>query len=87
LYVGGWSNTLNAITHNHGPSWRMIVHLTETTEAYGIYPGGQSGNPGSRFYDNFVDLWVRGTYYKLWVMKPGEEKDKRVIGTLQFNKS
>ncbi|MBA2746754.1 MAG: penicillin acylase family protein, partial [Flavisolibacter sp.] len=37
LEVGGWSNTINAITTSHGPSWRMIVHLTDTTEAFGIY--------------------------------------------------
>src|SRR5919107_3121531 len=28
LAVGGWNNTINAITKSHGPSWRMIVHLT-----------------------------------------------------------
>ncbi|MBL0334713.1 MAG: penicillin acylase family protein [Chitinophagaceae bacterium] len=27
------------------PSWRMIVQLTGTTEAYGVYPGGQNGKP------------------------------------------
>ncbi|MGZ8544695.1 MAG: penicillin acylase family protein, partial [Flavisolibacter sp.] len=55
--VGGWSNVINATTKTHGPSWRMIVHLTGETEAYGVYPGGQSGNPGSPFYDNMVDTW------------------------------
>lgn len=54
LNVGGWSNTINAVTKSHGPSWRMIVELTDTTTAYGVYPGGQSGNPGSKYYDNFI---------------------------------
>ena len=40
-------NCINAARNDHGPSWRMVVQLTEKTEAYGIYPGGQSGNPGS----------------------------------------
>jgi penicillin amidase len=71
----------------HGPSWRMVVHLTTPTEAYGVYPGGQSGNPGSRFYDSFIDTWVRGNYYTLWMMKPSEKGDKRIIGTLTFTKS
>ena len=87
LPVGGWSNTINAMKVTHGPSWRMIVHLTDPVEAYGIYPGGQSGMPGSRFYDNFIDDWAAGKYYRLWVMKPGEEKDKRIIGTMTFSKS
>jgi penicillin G amidase len=87
LHVGGWSNTINAITHDHGPSWRMIVHLTNNTEAYGIYPGGQSGNPGSKFYDNFVNDWANGKYYTLWMMKETEANDKRIIGKLSFTNS
>jgi penicillin amidase len=84
LQDGGWYNTINALTETHGPSWRMIVHLTTPTEAYGVYPGGQSGNPGSRFYENFVDTWATGKYYTLWIMKEEEANDKRVIGTLTF---
>jgi penicillin amidase len=87
LHVGGWNNTINAITHDHGPSWRMVIHLTANTEAYGIYPGGQSGNPGSRFYDNFVDDWAGGKYYPLWMMKEAEASDKRIIGKLTFTNS
>jgi penicillin amidase len=85
LQVGGWDNTLNAITDTHGPSWRMIVHLTATTEAYGIYPGGQNGNPGSRFYDNFISSWAKGEYYTLWMMKQSEAGDKRVRWKMSFS--
>lgn len=84
LQVGGWGNTINAITKSHGPSWRMVVHLTNPVEAYGIYPGGQSGNPGSKYYDNTVQDWAKGKYYRLWLMKEGEANDKRIIGTLTF---
>jgi penicillin amidase len=72
LRVGGNGNIVNAITKSHGPSWRMLIHLTGETEAYGIYPGGQNGNPGSRFYDDYVDIWVSGKYNRLWLMKPEE---------------
>ncbi|MBY0482074.1 MAG: penicillin acylase family protein [Chitinophagaceae bacterium] len=65
LPIGGGKDCINATTENHGPSWRMIVHLTDEIEAYGVYPGGQSGNPGSKFYDNFIDSWAAGKYYKL----------------------
>lgn len=78
INVGGWSNTINATTHSHGPSWRMIVHLSSPIEAYGVYPGGQSGNPGSIYYDSFVDMWEQGKYYTLWFMKSDEALDKRV---------
>ena len=87
LPVGGGTHCINAAKTDHGPSWRMVVSLTKETEAYGVYPGGQSGNPGSKYYDNFVDQWVAGKYYLLWMMKKGEEKDKRVIGKMTFNKN
>jgi penicillin amidase len=87
IKAGGWGNVLNAFTKYNGPSWRMIVHLTPETEAYGIYPAGQSGNPGSRFYDSFIDDWVAGKYYRLWMMKESERGDKRIIGNLHFSKA
>ncbi|MDX1470387.1 MAG: penicillin acylase family protein [Flavobacteriaceae bacterium] len=30
-----------------------------------MYPGGQSGNPGSKYYDNFIDSWAEGEYLEL----------------------
>jgi len=87
LPIGGGTNTINTANSQHGPSWRMIVSLTPDTEAYGVYPGGQSGNPGSKFYDDFVDKWVQGNYYTLWVMKAGEAMDKRVKWKMSFTKS
>ncbi len=84
--VGGNGNIINATTTDHGPSWRMIVQLTQTTEAYGVYPGGQSGNPGSKFYDNFVDQWANGECYALWFMKRSETGDKAVKWTMSFTK-
>lgn len=87
IHVGGWSNVINAVTDTHGPSWRMIVQLSDPIEAYGVYPGGQDGNPASKFYDNFVDAWATGQYYRLWFMKENESKDKRIIGTLTFTNS
>ena len=84
---GGWGNVINAFTRTNGPSWRMIVHLTPEIEAYGIYPAGQSGNPGSKHYDDFIDEWVAGKYYRLWMMKASEAGDKRIIGKLHFSKA
>lgn len=86
LPIGGGTNTINATRDNHGPSWRMIVSLTAKTEAYGVYPGGQSGNPGSKYYDSFINEWVKGRYYTLWMMTPGESADKRVRFTMHFKK-
>jgi penicillin G amidase len=87
LPIGGGTNTINAANSQHGPSWRMIVSLTPETEAYGVYPGGQSGNPGSKFYDDFVDTWVQGKYNALWVMKAEDTGDKRIKWKMRFTKS
>ncbi|RYZ23228.1 MAG: penicillin acylase family protein [Chitinophagaceae bacterium] len=87
LVVGGSGVTPNAVTQYHGPSWRQVIQLSQQTVAYGIYPGGQSGNPGSRYYDNFTDDWARGRYYPLWMMQASEAKDPRVRWTMIFNPS
>lgn len=86
LTTGGGTHVINAIKKDHGPSWRMVVSLTDQTEAYGIYPGGQNGNPGSKYYDQFVDDWTKGKYYSLWLMKKEEAGDKRVISKISFTK-
>ena len=86
LAIGGGTNVINAATEDHGPSWRMVVSLTEKTEAYGVYPGGQSGNPGSKFYDNFIDYWVAGKYYPLWLMTKDEQKDPNIKWKMSFSK-
>jgi penicillin amidase len=62
---GGYSDAINAISSSWGPSWRMIVQLGPRPYALGIYPGGQSGNAGSRYYDEFVGDWAKGRYYEL----------------------
>jgi penicillin amidase len=89
IAVGGDGTVINATNVNnnatHGPSWRMIVQLTGNTEAYGVYPGGQSGNPGSKFYDTFVNKWVKGEYYPLWMMNESEKNDNRIKWAMKFS--
>ncbi|NIG54861.1 penicillin acylase family protein [Chitinophaga sp. Cy-1792] len=75
LNTGGGANVVNATKKTHGPSWRMIVQLTGKTEAYGIYPGGQSGNPGSPYYDNTVADWVAGKYNQLHILDASQKDD------------
>ncbi len=74
LPIGGGGECINATTANHGPSWRMIVHLTNKVEAFAVYPGGQSGNPGSKYYDTFIDSWVNGKYYSVLFLNKQEAR-------------
>jgi len=71
--IGGYSGIVNATSQNHGPSWRMIVEMSSPPKALGIYPGGQSGNPGSKYYDNLISDWASGNYLELNFMK--DQKD------------
>jgi len=88
LPIGGGANMINATKDNHGPSWRMIVHLTDEIEAYGVYPGGQSGNPGSKYYDTFVDSWASGKYYRiLFITKEVAAKNNRIKWHMTFTNS
>lgn len=43
-----------------GPSWRMIVAFGDRGAA--IYPGGQSENPLSSWYENQIPDWFDGRY-------------------------
>ncbi|WP_281258010.1 penicillin acylase family protein [Flagellimonas meridianipacifica] len=78
--IGGDRNIVNATSKNHGPSWRMIVEMTTPPTALGIYPGGQSGNPGSQYYDNFTDHWAAGKYHNLNFLQ-SNKADSSIIGT------
>jgi penicillin amidase len=78
--IGGDRNIVNATSEDHGPSWRMIVEMTSPPTALGIYPGGQSGNPGSKYYDNFIDDWAAGKYHSLNFLQNDTATDV-IIGT------
>lgn len=57
---GGNSGIVNATSHRHGPSWRMVVSLEKSgVKAWGTYPGGQSGNPASPYYTQLIDSWEK----------------------------
>lgn len=88
LPIGGGEHIINATKETHGPSWRMIVHLTDEIEAYGVYPGGQSGNPGSKYYDTFVDYWAAGKYYRiLFLQQAAAAKHERIKWHMSFTNS
>ncbi len=75
VFTNGFHNAPNAVSKGHGPSWRMIVELGQEVKAYGIYPGGQSGNPASKYYDNMIETWAKGEYDELYFMKNETDLD------------
>ncbi len=83
---GGHRTALNCNKKSHGPSWRMVVELGETPNAWVAYPGGQSGNIGSKYYDSFVDTWAKGDYYQAIFLRKVDEQAKGIVSSQKFSK-
>lgn len=63
---GGDGFTLNVaggLVSRGGPSWRQIIDFANLNASLAIYPGGQSGNPLSVHYDDFLlGSYLEGRY-------------------------
>lgn len=86
LLIGGSKNTVNALSESNGPSWRMVIELGKTPKGHGVYPGGQSGNPGSPFYDNMIDTWAQGKLYDLFFMQSDTDRSGKIISHYKISK-
>ena len=65
ITTGGARGTVRVVDEGIGASWRMVVELGEKPRGWGALPGGASGNPGSRYYDNGFEEWAEGRYHEL----------------------
>ena len=84
--TGGNHDIVNAHSRTHGPSWRMVVSLEPSgTKAWAVYPGGQSGNPGSTHYSDLLPSWTRGAYFPMLFLKAPEENNQKVFYTTHLN--
>ncbi len=86
LLNGGSKHSVNALGEKNGPSWRMVVELGPQVRAYGIFPGGQSGNPGSIFYDNMLDKWTSGSLQELLFLRSPDESADQILSTLKLTR-
>ncbi|MFN7492507.1 MAG: penicillin acylase family protein [Cyclobacteriaceae bacterium] len=83
---GGNSSIVNAHSKSHGPSWRMVVSLEKNgINAWGVYPGGQSGNPGSPYYNNLLNLWTQGKYVKFTFSAESEKMKGKELAIITLN--
>src|SRR3546814_6717819 len=84
--MGGGKGTINALNDHNGPSWRMVVEMGDTIKAYGIYPGGQSGNPGSPWYDNMIGTWQQGRLNELvFLLSRSEEHTSELQSLMRIS--
>ena len=62
-----------------GPSFRMIVDLSDMSHSVRVIPTGESGHLGSRHYKDQVPLYLHGQYHPNWtdrdeVLEHGEAR-------------
>ena len=48
-----------------GQSWVMVANMANISDSFGVYPGGQSDNPMSPLYANYVQDWANADYLHL----------------------
>ncbi len=79
LSTDGGAGIVNAISRTHGPSWRMVVQLGKTPRAWGVFPGGESGNPGSKYYKTGLEWWRTGKWFPLIYMTTPKKIPKGIV--------
>lgn len=85
----GFAETLSPASGfeaTHSASWRMVVDFSQTPpQGWGVYPGGQSGNPFSHFYDLHLPAYVAFEHYALFrPATAGAIPAARVLSTLRL---
>lgn len=78
---GGGRHIVQACSKEFGASWRMVVSLEPQIKAWGIYPGGQSGNPGSPYYDNLLQDWQQGKLQPLQFLTTPSIPESQILCT------
>ena len=68
--------------NKHGPGYRGVYDLADSQNSCFVIATGQSGNPISPFYDNFIQLWNSGKSIKLKLSKEKLLSSHR--GIIQF---
>lgn len=63
IRTSGGKHIINAMSRSHGPSWRMIVELSDPPKAWVNIPGGESGNPASPHFHDMLDHYFEGNYF------------------------
>ena len=62
---GGGGGPLPASPATSGQSFTFIANLANLSDSYGVFPGGQSENPASPLYDNYIPVWASKSYLPL----------------------
>ncbi len=72
----------NPFANVHAPSMRAIYDLDDLDRSLYIHSTGQSGNPLSAHYDDFVEPWAQGEYIAMTTRR--REIEIGALGTLEL---
>ncbi len=56
-------NVAGGLISKTGPSWRQIIDFSNLNNSLAIYPGGQSGDPLSVHYSDYITPYMNGQYH------------------------
>src|SRR2546430_17231567 len=59
------SSDLEGYEQRWGASYRQILDLADWDRSVATSVPGQSGQPGSPYYDDLLPLWAEGKYFPL----------------------
>jgi len=66
----GGAGTVNAT----GAVYRLVTDFSDLDRSLAIIAPGQSGQPASPYYDNFLEMWVKGEMFELPYTREAVEK-------------
>lgn len=89
--IGGDNSTVsvaayslvNPFTVERHQSYRMIIDLSNWSNSLAIYPNGQSGQPGSKHFGDFLTTYMNGDYNPLVYSSQDIDAHKEATLTLQ----
>ncbi len=62
-----------------GPPFRFIADLGDLRNSLGLLTPGQSGQPGSRHYDDQVQAWFSGQYHPMLYAREDVEREAKAV--------
>ncbi len=63
------------LAQTHGASFREILDFADWDNSVATSVPGQSGQPGSPFYDNLLQMWEEGRYFPLLFSRAAVERE------------
>ena len=84
--AAGMEHSIFANTGQHGPVWKMVVAVSSSSKprAFGVYPGGQSGDLFGPHATDFVNAWRAGQMKELQFMTDAQDADANRLGDFTF---